>query len=426
VFSQRRRCLHGLSSSKSGSPANRASTSNHRYIAVSRETRRLAYQASPAFAELKPYFEGERGHAWAQFTLSQLQIKDEIAMAGFRGLFTTSLPSRGITSPAKRQMRFYRRIADEINQACDEGRLPSRFAFSGSIHPDVRGWLPYVPASFLRVAATFVQIDHLERSGDVGSEASIESQELFDVMANRRSGLTRQGMAHIQGWAFCVTDPLQRVEVRNSEQETIASTEDFSPRPDVVAFFSGKYDVVTNTGYSVPMPVDSSGQIDASLVYVTKSGSEFVLPGQRVHVGSPRAESNGGSTKVLEHAIGIADFPARSSVRVHKMQDFVARWYRRGVIGLTYAGLAAVIVLVAFRQSRQTTVLIYNILVLMLVVIALRMALFTLGDVLSSAFSSPRYLFPVMPLYTCVLLIATQQATRTLCLRFSHWRSRAS
>jgi hypothetical protein len=51
---------------------------------------------------------------------------------------------------------FYRKIAREINQACDEGRIPSRLVVSGFLDPGAVSRIRYLPRSIGRIAKLFL------------------------------------------------------------------------------------------------------------------------------------------------------------------------------------------------------------------------------------------------------------------------------
>ncbi len=89
------------------------------YLPVSRETRERIYTVSPAFAELRPFLEGDVEKGWAKWgpyagkevsTHFNWAFRDAVALAGYY---------RSGDSAAK----YYRRLASEVNNACDKGTL---------------------------------------------------------------------------------------------------------------------------------------------------------------------------------------------------------------------------------------------------------------------------------------------------------------
>lgn len=93
-------------------------------IVVSREAREAIYKVSPAFAELQPYLEGDIGRGWAdaeRFRRDELQISSGWFMWALRD----AVAAAGHTRTAADAMSYYARLAAEVNEACDTGRLPA-------------------------------------------------------------------------------------------------------------------------------------------------------------------------------------------------------------------------------------------------------------------------------------------------------------
>jgi hypothetical protein len=90
-----------------------------RYISVPRETRERIYAVSPAFAELRPFLEGDVGKGWSQWgpyagsdisTHFFFALRDAVASAGY-------CDSGGAAA------KYYHRLALEVNNACDKGLI---------------------------------------------------------------------------------------------------------------------------------------------------------------------------------------------------------------------------------------------------------------------------------------------------------------
>ncbi|MEO6873969.1 MAG: hypothetical protein ABI222_04020, partial [Opitutaceae bacterium] len=123
------------------------------YVAVTREARAAMYTVSPAFAELRPFLDGGIGRDWAESSEFLTKLPpDEHQIGGgwMMWALRDSVAAAGHGQNAKRALKFYRRMADEINAACDDGRLPARPRRSGFLPP----WRPGQTAA---VANTLVQ-----------------------------------------------------------------------------------------------------------------------------------------------------------------------------------------------------------------------------------------------------------------------------
>lgn len=98
------------------------------FVPVTREAREAIYQVSPAFAKLRPHLEGLYGKGWAGASASVTKLpaeKLEIGSGWFLWALRDCVGAAGEAPDAGRAMAFYQQMADEINAACEAGRLPA-------------------------------------------------------------------------------------------------------------------------------------------------------------------------------------------------------------------------------------------------------------------------------------------------------------
>lgn len=103
-------------------------------VPVTRQMREAAYELSPAFALLRPHLEGPVGDHWSEkqlFPASERQIRG----GWFVWAIRDAMIAAGLAPDAVTAMRHYRLIADEINAACDTGKVPARPRRSGFVPP---------------------------------------------------------------------------------------------------------------------------------------------------------------------------------------------------------------------------------------------------------------------------------------------------
>jgi hypothetical protein len=125
-----------------------------RYIAVNMEALRLAYEVSPTFAQLKPEFEALAGRDWTNPAFDTLGIREYGPW--FMWALRNMTANAGYYKDPVSTNAFYRKIAREINQACDEGRIPSRRVVSGFLDPGAVSRIRYLPRSVGRIAKLFL------------------------------------------------------------------------------------------------------------------------------------------------------------------------------------------------------------------------------------------------------------------------------
>lgn len=104
------------------------------YVPLTRQAREEIYKVSPTFAKLQPHLEGEYGQGWAGASTSMTQIPAEERQIGSGWLMWAlrdCVAAAGFCHNAREALDFYRQMADEINRACDDGRLPAHPRRSG-------------------------------------------------------------------------------------------------------------------------------------------------------------------------------------------------------------------------------------------------------------------------------------------------------
>ena len=163
VYSANDRTFHSFAKSDMSSPAFEKAfrallrikpTYSMRYIAVNMEALRLAYEVSPTFAQLKPQFEALAGRNWTNPAFDTLGIREYGPW--FMWALRNMTANAGYYKDPVSTNAFYRKIAREINQACDEGRVPDRLVVSGFLDPGAVSRIRYLPRSIGRIAKLFL------------------------------------------------------------------------------------------------------------------------------------------------------------------------------------------------------------------------------------------------------------------------------
>jgi hypothetical protein len=185
--------FHGFAQSDMVSPAYKAANKallrikpsrNQRFISVSTEAIQKAYEVSPTFAQLKPQLEGDVGRTWQVPTFATLGVHE------YGHWFMWALRSAAAStddiyaSPASAN-QFYRKVAKEVNRACDEGRVPCRFVLASFLDPGALAQLGYVPQSLGRMISLFV-LPHQKIAGGDDAILTPAQRALYDEMTGRR------------------------------------------------------------------------------------------------------------------------------------------------------------------------------------------------------------------------------------------------
>ena len=114
-----------------------------RYVVFPKDARERAYGFSPAVKELQPYFEGAAGEFWRHAGCTQTGIKPcpEILSGWFMWALRNAVADAGYYRHAEAASSFYRRLAAEVNSACDQ--------HPGECMPDRQSMIPPWRGHFL-------------------------------------------------------------------------------------------------------------------------------------------------------------------------------------------------------------------------------------------------------------------------------------
>lgn len=385
-----------------------------RRVAVPREVRHRAYLVSPAFRELEPYLEGPAGEDWAKFAkASGVTLENEISTSHFFWALNIGAYHIGYNRSARQADRYFQRVANEINAACGDGRLQCRWAFSPVIDPHFQNYLPYLPGSFRRMYGLFFETQSPARWRD-SPDLSPAVVQIFDEMANRRTTMnTSDSMTYLSGWAADPNDGLKRVFIRDQSSSVLASTDQIRPRPDVVSGYAAQnIKMPLNSGYYFGFPSTSAVEI----VFITQSGKEFVVPRPEK---LPVYDTKGSLTYAVDFGMTVEQSPDLQL----PVQTFIGANYGRLTVLLTYLSLGSLFVLLIGYKYIKPNGNVYRIIALLAVTIVIRVALFALIDASSYAAAIATYLYPVMYLYTCFLLLIIGQAISVIVSVLKHYKT---
>ncbi len=388
-----------------------------RYVAFPREVRQRAYRVSPAFRESESYLEGPPGRIWASFgSVLGMNLGDEINTGYFLWAMKQAATEAGYNKSERQQEEYFQRVANEINAACDDRRLQCRWVFSSLLDPHYQSYLPYLPWSFRRITSQFVETYGPANERDEPALSPVV-RDIFDEMANRRTTVnTPDSETSIEGWAIDFEDTVERVIVRDQAGHLLAADDQLTPRPDlIVANGAQGNKFPLNSGYHLQYPSTSVQSAGVELVFITHSGKELVVSrNQRV-----RGVMTQGP---LTYAVDLDETFVKSRDIKAQVQWFIGSNYARVTKFLTYLGLAALLVLVVFQRFTSIRDLGYTILILLVTTVLIRVGLFTLIDASSYYATDPRYLFPVIYLYLCILLLLISKSIGTVASVLSYYK----
>lgn len=197
-----------------------------RYVVFPADARTRAYSVSPAAAELKPFFEGEAGRFWV--TVSQgypvpwgcqhppRTCNTEILSGWYIWALRAAAASAGYYRTAKDTDHFYKRMAREVNRACERGQIPCHAPHSG-VTPI---WRDHYLGDTLEASRDIFQtlLRHAEHPLWWGDSAlTAEQRWIFEYVTNDRFPLANETPALPAG-------TFNRDSLRRGIAEVIAQT----------------------------------------------------------------------------------------------------------------------------------------------------------------------------------------------------------
>lgn len=176
-------------------------------------TRALIYEQSPAFAELEEFFETEMVPKWRHAGWNHYEAHarsgEEIRNGWFSWAIREAAAYHGHYATAAKADAYWQRVADEINRAVDEGRLPGGAPRSGFFPrwdesytwPTVRGCFQ---ALDLMVRFTDFLPHGIPSQGEPSEIAEMAAfyhvEPTLEVSAGSWDGQVRQTIARIYSW----------------------------------------------------------------------------------------------------------------------------------------------------------------------------------------------------------------------------------
>lgn len=124
------------------------------YAPITMDTLQSAMAVSPTLGRLRGPLEGPIGESWRVETKRRTGTPNEIGIGWIVWATRQSASAIGVFISPKTSHRFFDKASREINAACADGRLPTRFVMGGFLDPLAQsGGMQRLPTSVLRVAA---------------------------------------------------------------------------------------------------------------------------------------------------------------------------------------------------------------------------------------------------------------------------------
>jgi hypothetical protein len=375
-----------------------------RFVPVPRDVRERAYEASPAFRELRPVLEGP---SWARGVSCRIdRVCDDIAAGYFRWLMREAAAEAGHLGSPSELDGFFASIAAELDAACRSGELDCASSTTSFLHPVAATYLPHLAHSARRVVSTALSSGDF-RVWDSAADSPDESprvRHLFDAVANRREHRTGNGRVLVRGRAVALEDPVVHTALTTMHQRVVSQAENAIASTAVG-------DTRAARGVTFAVEID-------------KRSRDFRLDGPMLEV--ERASGKLQEIPLLPAVHGPLDHDG-VQLEVDAFEETGREDRRRRIarmvlwlvhpplfVALTAAGLLAVVALARPRRRDRFCDPALGVIAILLGWVIARVALLVLVDASSFPARSSRYVYPFVSPYACAMLLLVEQGLRNL------------
>lgn len=387
------------------------------WVPVTHESLRRAYAVSPAARQLQPYFESPESRRWAPFGRQNVTNENEIGQLAWA--LRIAIRSAGHGSSAAEADTFCAQIAEEIDTACTGGQLRCTYPLLGPLRL-LRSHLSEVPASLRTVGRLLFWHGEAFQPRCAATAPSTAVVDVFDVAANRRTALVTAAL-DVTGWVVDFADPPRAVSFRDPQGRVVAFTDRLRARPDLDDAFRARLaahpePLLAAFDLSIPLPLDRDA--GGALIVTLRSGREVAIEYGALRSMDLKHPFTAGDDGSVEYAIELRQtvHPEGQQMDARAVSHLLGS-YHTGVLALSVAGLAALLILVPVRLRQAGDRVLYGAGLLLLGITASRVALFAVYDAIVWPGNDPRFLYPVAHLYPCAMVVLVCCAVRGVAAR---------
>ena len=395
-------------------------------VPVPQDVRDRIYRVSPAFAELKPSLTGENAKKWVNMFkgLRELRRNDatfarkidlyladdvsglwrdillydaetDIHGGWFIWAFRDAVAAAGHYKSGKTAAAYYRRLSEEVNEACSDGRLECGPERASLIPP----WHREYTIPLLKTAVSGIISVAGFRGFDVDPFPSLGDEKSLEIFRK----ITKENLAapefRIKGWVFSPTRAVT-LSIQTSRGVTVGPLILIMPSP-------GAYGSFLSGGKDIPITQEARFDIGGALVgefSVCKTGCYLhIEDGINVRENIPL---DGSILSIDEDALHLrieSLVPAETETsKTEQLKLRTLRWvgslYQTVIPFMSIAALIGYGVLTVRFVRKQLPLITWTVATALLVAILSRIILLSLIHVTSFFTIIPQYLSPLYPL----------------------------
>lgn len=387
---------------------------SNRFIPISKAAREMAYEVSPAFAELRWFLEESDGAKWTRHEAEMFAGTSDLYAGNVYWLLRDALQYKGYYKTAATAQAFYGRIADEIQQAFRDGRLKKRWVPVPFIDPNLSAWLPYFPASLYNVSTLLFAKHPSQCAADSLLPSNII--ELFDRVANRRTPPPVEAVtASVEGSFSTSGSPIKRFDLVGHDLVPVQATADIRSEP------ATDNKSPSTVHFKLDWPF-RHGLTPYGFRIERENGAMQLTPGLEHVPLNAAIPLESQSTDSLQMQINkLQEPPPKTSWR-KSIETKIAGSYDGFMRTSVWIALAALVAILALLRRWPLSAMFTIALSAMLLIIVSRVVLFGILDASAWSGMQPRYIFPVAGIAVALPFLVLGQLWRYLRDHFNRQR----
>jgi hypothetical protein len=379
-----------------------------RYVPVPEEARARIAAVSPAMRELMPALGGAYGESWKQAgcALSPIpECRQEIQAGWLMFAVREAVSQAGYYRSARDADKFYRRLASDINTACDSGALRCYGRRAGMLPPFRMVYLPLVWRSYWRLATLTASLSDIpadRMSLDLlAPSAPVTRQDFATAVIGPRTppaSLADSATRLVQGWVAYHGGPTPVAVIVEPTGRQVADVQ-ISPAPEVAEALGG-LDL-----HAMRFQIAVRCQDDACQLAVQR-GAETIFSARLAGLATGNVFQDQVVEVFVEANRVLPSFRALREARTDALRVIVRRIFpavRAAVpwlLLLALAGLAGLLLADA-RARRLSAGLLVPL--LLLLALATRLLLLAIADATTVPAEEIRFLEPGVPLILALI-----------------------
>lgn len=354
-----------------------------REFTVTKKVLAQAYRVSPTLSELQSFMESGIGTMWVGISSQNTGLPGEIGNGWFFWALRDVAAEAGWHKNAKFADNKYAAIADELENAFATGQLKKRgVVFSSFLDPDYGKWLPYLPRSILNISK-LVALPRLADL-DLPSDTATPDQlgKYIHITGRRTESADAGRVSGVNGW---VKTSLSMMVGLGTKDATFSWTNlSKLQRPDV----PGAY------GFSASA---DGNELPTELHFRSADGESA-----SVALRTLKAQATAITEGEVRAELGIDSLTYSQYPKFFKADKWLSKLcVAYQIMGYMFcvASIWSVLLLGIRKRQLSGMTLIFGIMIILIIV---RVVLFSVVDASSYSAMQARYILPIIPAFACM------------------------